>query len=262
MITRYNEFLNPKKPVALMEKKEYFAHIDGIQTHIDVMILEGRTKEEINEGLGEIFSALGGGFKKTLYQYAAGWVLGKLGLPKEGWIMELATQIVSEIEFTSIGNYFGDGSCKYWAEAIQHGLVNFITNEGANLILGSLKIAPSNPAQRGGISNTFIKTIANSIGMSLINSDFLSKIEAEIEGKICGKGAPGFSDIFKGKTADPAAKQEMKDQLHQASKDDPSVIGQAKGMGLLSFLGIGGGSGATNTSKPTTPSAPTDGNEG
>jgi len=240
MITRYSEFSKPKKTVSLMEKEEYFQHIDGIQAHIDVMVLEGKSKEEINEGLGEIFSFLGGGFKQTLYQYAAQWMLKKLGLPADGWIMELAIQIVTKIKFTEIGNYFGDGSCKYWAQAIQEGLVYFMTQKAGDLILGSLKIAPGNADQRGGIANTLIKTITNGAGQALNNTEFITNLEQTIEGKICGKGAPGFSDIFKGKTADPGTQEELKNQLHQASKEDPNIMGQAKGIGLLSFLGFGG----------------------
>ena len=240
MIIRYDKFLDSNDSTTLMETEEYFNHIDGIQTHFDVMEFEGKSAQEINEGFSDILGALGGGFKQTLYQYAAGWILGKLGLPKEGWPMELAIQIITKVDFTNITAYFGKGSCGPWAKAIQDGLVFFITHKAGDLLVGGLKIAPGDPSQRSGTSNTIINVLTNTIGESIKNTDFVTKIEASIEGKICGEGAPGFSDIFKGKTASPGTKEELKDQLHQASKEDPAIMGQAKGLGILQYLGFGG----------------------
>lgn len=242
MIIRYDDFgkSRSKKKANLMTEARYFQEIDGIQNHIDAMIVEGKSADEINEGLDGILNFLGGGFKKTLYQYAASWILEKLGLPKEGWTMELATQIITEVDFTKITNYFGKGSCGPWAQAIQRGLVNFVTVKAGDYILGSLNIAQSDPARRSGLSNTLIKTITNGAGNALNDTKFLSEIEKSIQGTICGEGAPGFSDIFKGKKADPATKNEVEDALHKASQNDPNVMGQAKGLGILNYLGFGG----------------------
>ena len=243
MITRYKDFSNfGNEP--LMEKEEYFANIDSIQNRIDTMILEGKSKEEINEDLSSIFNTLGGGFKQTVYQYAAEWLLEKLHLPikdangKTYWIVKLATQIVSKINFLKITSYFGEGSCKNWIQAIEEGLVGFINIELGSLIAESLGMKPE--AARSGILNTTINTFSNTLTEIINSSEFGSNLEKSISGKICGEGAPGFSDIFKGKTLNPEKKKEFTQNINMASKEDPDIMDQVRGLDLGKILGWGG----------------------
>lgn len=232
-IVRYNNFGNYKIN-SLMERKEYIRHIDGIQTHLDVMVIEGKKPYEINEDFSGILNSLGSGFKQTLYQYAAEWILEKMGLPTEGWLMQLAIQIVTKINFLEITNYFGEGSCKYWAKAIQEGLIAFLTHEAGNLILGGMGVTSSNPSERNGIINTLVKTITNSTADGLQKTEFLRNIEMAIGGKLCGSDVSGFSEVFKGKKLSPDEKGKIATKL----KKDPESLGQAKGLDILSFFGL------------------------
>ena len=205
-IKRYKDFTGKDTSAPLMEKYEYFKHIDSIQLHIDAMIIENKSIDEINESFSDILNTLGGGFKQTLYQYAAEWLLEKMGIPtkdadgKTNIFVKIATQIVSKIDFMHINNYFGSGSCKYWTQAIQEGLIGFCDLQLVNLISGYLHMPEEG---QGGVGRTLATTLANSITVGLQSTEFVTGLEKSINGKICGEGAPGFSDIFKGKKIDP-----------------------------------------------------------
>lgn len=232
MIVRYNNF---DRSESIMEREEYLGHIDIIQNHIDVMELEGKTTKEINEDLSDIFSALGGGFKQKIYQYAAEWLLERMGLPTEGVFMEIAIQIMTKVKFYEITSYFGKGACKKWAEAIIEGLEYWLTNKLADYLAGAVYGPAGSRSTRNGLIDTLIGTIGNAAAGGLHNTEITQKIEKSIEGTICGNNAPGFSDIFKGKL-DSGEKQELASQIHKETKEDPSLMGQIKSIGLLDGL--------------------------
>jgi len=232
MIVRYNNF---DESESIMEKEEYLGHIDIIENHIEVMEIEGKSREEINEDLSNIFSALGGGFKQKIYQYAAEWLLGRMGLPTEGVFMEIAIQIITKIKFYEITSYFGKGSCKKWTEAIIEGLEYWLVNKLADYAAGAIYGPAGSKSTRNGVLETLIGTIGNAAAGGLHNTQVVQKIEKAIEGTLCGDKAPGFSDIFKGKLQ-PQEKEKLASQIHQGAKDDPSIMGQIKSIGLLDNL--------------------------
>ena len=236
MIIRLENFTNNQNSINEMGESEYLYHLESVENHIDVMIMEGRKWEEINEDFSDILSQLGGGFKQKMYQYAAQWVLEKMGLPTSGWYMELATQIITKIDFTNITSYFGKGSCKPWATAIQEGIIYFLTNKLGDVVLGEISPNAGSASTRSGIANTLIGTIGNAAAEGIKNTEFVAKIENAIQGKICGEGTVGFGDIFGGKNIPDTQKNQIKSELHQASKDNPEIMGQAKSLGMFSWL--------------------------
>jgi hypothetical protein len=242
-IKRYKDFssVSVKKEENLMEQKEYFRIIESIEMHIDAMILEGKTDDQINESFfGEIFSFLGGGFKNTLYTYAADWLLTKLGLPgkdergENTFWREWAIQTIASLKWSQITSYFGKGACKPWTKAIQEGLSKTVLQKGAEFILRSIN---QDPASLSGPVQALVRSVSGGIGEYINSTSFAQKIEESISGLFCGEGKGlSFSEIFKGKTLDPQNKKELISGYHQAAKDNPELVGQAKKIGWLDTL--------------------------
>ena len=240
-IKRLNEFGGVKKAaIPLMNEAEYFHHVDGLQTHLDAMLIEGKDYDSINEDFSGILGFFGGGFKQTLYQYAAEWLLTRLGLTtkdangKPYWIVKLAIQIVTKIDFTRITDYFGEGSCKNWLKAVEDGLIGFLDQDLIGILAESLGMKPEEA--RNGILNTAISTVSNSLTEVIRSSKIVTDLEKQLNGKICGEGAAKFSDIFKNKSLSPEIKKDAAQSYHEATKEDPSNIGDLKGLGLDQLL--------------------------
>ena len=228
-VIKYSEFSKVK-----ITDEEYFKIVEGLEAHYNDMLYKKESKDQINEGLSDLISGLGvkllGGFEDRLKNYAAGWLLDKLGLPNDGGFMsEFAKNIVENISFTQIGNYFGAGSCKYWTDAISKGLLETLEEKAISAILSrGLGI---NINFESGLGGTFVASTREALTNYINSTDFINMLEGKLEGVVCGEGT-SFKDIFGG------GKFSEKDIAKAAKSTEPGTEGGTGG-GILSLLGLG-----------------------
>ena len=230
-VIKYSEFTK-----ANVTDEEYFRIVEGLEAHYNDMLHKGESVDQINEGLWDLISGLGGklmgGFEDRLKNYAAGWLLDKLGLPNDGGFMsEFAKNIVENISFMHIGSYFGAGSCKYWTQAISKGLLETIEEKAISAILSrGLGI---NINFESGLGGTFVASTREALTNYINSTAFVNMLESKLEGVVCGEGT-SFKSIFGG------GKFSEKD-LAKAAKTSTDTPGNTagSGSGILSLLGLG-----------------------
>jgi hypothetical protein len=230
-VIKYSEFTK-----ANVTDEEYFRIVEGLEAHYNDMLHKGESVDQINEGLWDLISGLGGklmgGFEDRLKNYAAGWLLDKLGLPNDGGFMsEFAKNIVENISFMHIGSYFGAGSCKYWTQAISKGLLETIEEKAISAILSrGLGI---NINFESGLGGTFVASTREALTNYINSTAFVNMLESKLEGVVCGEGT-SFKSIFGG------GKFSEKDLAKAAktSTDTPDNTAGSGG-GILSLLGLG-----------------------
>lgn len=227
-IVKYSQF-------ALNESKmdpEYLMIVEKIDHKILSMKRNGASNIEISEGIEGILGSLGGGFTDRLKNYAAGWLLDQLGLPPDNaFLSEWVKNIVEQIQFTKIGDYFGKGSCKYWIDAVVKGLLETLEEKTLNLIFQKMGFEVNFSS---GIGGTVLGAIREALTNSLNNTQFVSNLASKLDGTICGEGT-SFSKVFSGgEVSDKDVKKIVK------SDTDSSGPGSS-GSSLLSTLtGMGG----------------------
>jgi hypothetical protein len=190
-IIKYSQF-------ALRESKidpEYLMIVEKIDHKILSMKRSGASNLEISEGLEGILGSLGGGFSDKLKNYAAGWLLDQLGLPPDNaFLSEWVKNVVEQIQFTKIGDYFGKGSCKYWIDAVVKGLLETLEEKTLNLIFQKMGFEVNFSA---GIGGTVLGSIREALTNALNDTAFVSNLAAKLDGTICGEGT-SFSKVFSG----------------------------------------------------------------
>lgn len=216
---------------------EYLRLFEGLEAHYNDMLHKGNTKEEINEGIWDLIKGLGstlsGGFTDRMKNYAAGWLLQKMGLPDNNeFFTEFAKNVVEQIQFTKIGDYFGTGSCKYWVQAIADGLKETLEEKAIDILARGLGLDIN---MNGGILGTAAATVRETATNYLNSTEFSQMINKKIEGVVCGEGT-SFEKIFGG------GKFSEKD-IAKAAKTGktggkPSEDGGSTG-GIMSLLGLG-----------------------
>lgn len=216
-VLRYSEFsINESH-------EEYFKLLEGLDAHYQNMVENGYMEDQINEGIWDLLGTLGDGFIDRMKNYAAGWVLKQLGLPSDNnFLSEFAKNVIEEVSFRNIGRYFGEGSCKYWVDAIGKGLVETLEEKAFAAILS-----------RGigidvNMSGGFMGTLAGSMREALTNyinsTPFMESLSDKLEGVVCGKGT-SFTNIFGNKFS--------------AKDIENAAMGKKEeGGGILSILGI------------------------
>jgi hypothetical protein len=230
-VVKYSEFSKIN-----VSDEEYFSIVEGLEAHYNDMLIKGETQDQINEGLWDLISGLGGklmgGFEDRLKNYAAGWLLDKLGLPNEGGFMsEFAKNIVENISFRHIGSYFGAGSCKYWADAIIKGLVETLEEKAIAMILSRGLGIEIN--FESGLGGTFVASTREALTNYINSTEFATKLQSKLEGIVCGEGT-SFKSIFGG------GKFSEKD-LAKAAETASKTVEEtgASNTGILSLLGLG-----------------------
>jgi hypothetical protein len=163
------------------------------------MVSKGNTVEEINEGIWDLIKSLGStlsdGFTDRMKNYAAGWLLQKMGLPDNNeFFTEFAKNVVEQIQFTKIGDYFGQGSCKYWVQAIADGLKETLEEKAIDILARGLGLDIN---MNSGILGTAAATVRETATNYLNSTEFSQMINRKIEGVVCGEGT-SFKDIFGG----------------------------------------------------------------
>jgi hypothetical protein len=173
-------------------------------------------------------STLSGGFTDRMKNYAAGWLLQKMGLPDNNeFFTEFAKNVVEEIKFTKIGDYFGAGSCKYWVEAIANGLKETLAEKAVDILARGLGLDIN---MNGGILGTAAATVRETATNYLNSTEFSQMINSKIEGVVCGEGT-SFKDIFGG------GKFSEKD-IAKAAKPESQTGDTGMGGGIMSLLGL------------------------
>jgi hypothetical protein len=235
-IKRLNSF--GESSLSLLEKREYHSFIEGWQSKMDQMIAEGKSTQEINESFWDIFSGLGGGFTKTLEDYAVSWVLNKFGIQQkdaEGndyFLAMWARATITSVDFMHFTQYFGKGSCNKWTEALIEGLERAGINKLSMVLLDAVGLKPTS-----GFTDVLAKTLSNSLTNYIRTKEFSDHLSDAISGTLCGTGGMKFKDIFAGASTDD--KKKIGQNLSQQSESDPSVIKAAQKTGILSLLGLG-----------------------
>lgn len=226
-VIKYSEFSKVN-----ITDEEYFRIVEGLEAHYADMLQKGESKDQINEGFMDLLSGLGGklmgGFEDRLKNYAAGWLLDKFGLPNDGGFMsEFAKNVVENISFMQIGNYFGAGSCKYWTDAISKGLIETLEEKAISAILSRGLGIDIN--FESGLGGTFVASTREALTNYINSTDFVNMLEGKLEGIVCGEGT-SFKDIFGGGKF-------SENDLTKAVK--ASEKGTDSGSGILSLLGLG-----------------------
>lgn len=215
-VLRYSEF-------ALNESNdEYYKLVEGLEAHYQSMLENGYTQDQISEGIWDLLGSLGDGFTDRMKNYAAGWLLKQLGLPADNvFLSEFAKNIVEQISFKNIGKYFGEGSCKYWIDAIGKGLLETLEEKAIEMILA--KGIGIDVNMSGGILGTLAGSVREALTNYINSTKFVEGLSDKLEGVVCGEGT-SFTNIFGGKFSE---------------KDiEKAASGNKDSKGILDILGI------------------------
>ena len=229
-ITKFSEFSIPESSY---NESEYLRLVESLDAHYQDMLYKKESIDQINEGIWDLIGTLGSGFEGRLKNYAAGWLLRAMGLPSDNnFLSEWAKNVVELISFRNIGNYFGTGSCKYWADAISKGLAKTVTEDVIDLMLS--KGLGININFNGGIGGTLAGSIRDGLEMYLLSTKFVDGLAQKLEGVVCGEGT-SFTNIFGGGKITPK-------EIATAAKAKTSGVttDNASGdiKGILSTLGL------------------------
>jgi hypothetical protein len=247
-VLKYSQF----KIQESQEDVQYFKMLKQVDERLYEMQSLGAPEREISEGIMDILGKLGGGATDRLKNYAAGWLLDKIGLPPENaFFSEWAKNIIEQVSFTNIGKYFGAGSCKYWIDAVVKGLMETIEEKSLNFILGKMGYEVNFTA---GIGGSILGSVREALTNALNDTNFVSNLATKLDGTICG-GGTSFSTVFGGgkfsekdlKNAAVKAGAPM-DKKMSGSEDGANLLGAITGAGMggkkfdansfWSFLGI------------------------
>lgn len=235
-VIKYSQFKLPES----INNREYTRLVEGLEAHYNDMVSKGNTTEEINEGIWDLIKSLGGtlqdGFTDRMKNYAAGWLLQKMGLPDNNeFFTEFAKNVVEQIQFTKIGNYFGEGSCKYWIQAVADGFKETLMEKAVDILARGLGLDIN---MNRGILGTAAATVRETATNYLNSSEFSQMINAKLEGVLCGEGT-SFGQIFGGgqfseKDLAKAAKSKQADP----NTGIDSGISGGFGGGIMGLLGL------------------------
>jgi hypothetical protein len=234
-ILRYSQFVTESKDNNTLVISEGMLQLENEYLR---MISEGLTEEEINENIfSSILGSLGGGFTDIFKDYVIDWAAGKFGIKTmddEGnppFFYQVLRNVIEEIPFTELGNYFGKGSCKYWSIAVVKGLAETFEEKTVAYLLPKLGI---NMNINSGMSGTIAAGIREALTNSLNNIEFMQKVEHTISDKVCGFS---LGDIISGKnTVDSSDKAQMKNQVKQAGEENPDIFSKLMKTGLSKLI--------------------------
>ena len=227
-VIKYSQF----KLDESINNEQYVRLVEGLEAHYNDMVSKGNTVEEINEGIWDLIKSLGStlsdGFTDRMKNYAAGWLLQKMGLPDNNeFFTEFAKNVVEQIQFTKIGDYFGEGSCKYWVQAIADGIKETLAEKAVDILARGLGLDIN---MNSGILGTAAATVRETATNYLNTTEFSVMINKKIEGVVCGEGT-SFKDIFGG------GKFSEKD-IAKAAKPEAQTGDTGMGGGIMSLLGL------------------------
>jgi hypothetical protein len=222
-IIKYSQFNIDESKI----DSEYLMIVEKIDHKIASMKKDGASNLEINEDLMGILGSLGGGFTDRLKNYAAGWILDQLGLPSDNaFLSEWAKNIVEQIQFTKIGDYFGKGSCKYWIDAVVKGLLETLEERTLNFIFKQMGYEINFSS---GIGGTVLGSIREALTNALNDTGFVNKLAARLDGTICGEGT-SFSKVFSG---GQVSDKDLKKAIKSSKDGGESILSGIPGFGNM-----------------------------
>ena len=177
---------------------------------------EGYTAEQIDEGLMDIISSLGGGFIDTFKAQFANWIIKKLGFATDGYLAKLLVQIFERMEIMQIRKYFSAGGCEPLTKVIMDAIAEAGVEAPADGFMKGLGIPPE---------SRIYQTAREAITNSIMKGEMAEMIKETISEWICSIDVSSIVDIFK-------------DGLGAASTAGGGLMSKIKGM-------FGGGGAAT-----------------
>lgn len=234
LISRYNQFVSNSNDSILSESNDLML----IENEYLKMKSEGLSESYINENIfTSLFTSLGGGLGDTFKNYIVDWAADKLGIDykdsygKPTFFYQVIRNIIEEIHFTKLGNYFGKNSCKNWAKAIITGLAESLEEKTLSTLLPKLGL---NIDTATGFSGTIAATLRETLTNSLNNTAFMKKVEESISDKICGFN---LEDVLSGniKLQD---KTKILSGIENAESKDPDIFTKAMKSGLSNVISL------------------------
>lgn len=223
-VLKYSQY----KIIESLSDSEYDKMIKALDYRLYEMKSLGADQYEINEGLWDILGSLGTGVTDRFKNYAAGWLLDKFGLPADNvFLSEWVKNIIEQVSFRNIGNYFGEGSCKYWIDAISKGLLETVEEKSLNFLLQKMGY---NVNFTNGIGGTVIGSIREALTNTLNDTNFVNNLAQKLDGTICGTGT-SFSTVFGG------GKISAKDVKKAAAEAGAPVSDKGEGGFMSSLMG-------------------------
>lgn len=230
-ILRYSQFVNESKNT----NKVLDESLNVLENEYLRMKSEGLSESKINENIfSSLLGSLGGGFTDTFKGYIVDWAVEKLGIEpydeagEPSFFYRILKNVIEEVSITELGNYFGKGSCKYWAKAIVKGLAESFEEKTLSYLLPKLGISIDMSTGFGG---TIAASIREALTNSLNNTKFMSSIEKTISGKICGFN---LGDALSGITS--GDKRSLETQIKSAETKDPDIFTKLMKTGLSDVL--------------------------
>jgi hypothetical protein len=164
------------------------------------MLAEGRSREEINEGIMDMLQGAGGGYVSYLKQYFVEMLLQKLGMdPNKGIIAYAIKNVLEEMEWTKISQYFGKGGCRPLTDLLIRGVMEGVAEIGLDKLSETLFGGP----MQGFLSGTGRELLTNAL------KSMTEGLRKPIEDYICtmdfSKLTGGLTNMFGGKGAKGAA---------------------------------------------------------
>jgi len=198
---------------------------------------EGLSESEINENIfTSFFSSLGGGFTDTFKNYIIDWAAQKLGINpfdengQPSFFYQVIRNVIEQVHWTKMGNYFGSGSCKNWARAIVEGLSETLQERGIEYLLPRLGM---NLDMNTGMGATIASGLREALTNAVNNTSFMNNIEKMIGDKICGFK---LGDVLSGSNVTTSDKQKIQSEIESAGEKNPDIYTKAMKSGLSSIL--------------------------
>ena len=149
------------------------------------MIAEGYSRDEINEGIMSFLGQIPGGYVSYLKQYFIEMLMNRMGMdPRQGIIAYALKNVLEEMEWTKITQYFGKGGCRPLTDLLLRGIVEGVAEIGIDKLAVALFGGPA----QGFMSGTGREMITNMVrdmteGMRKPIEDFICTMDF---GKLTG----------------------------------------------------------------------------
>lgn len=238
VIRSYSQFMSESKTIdKRSDISQYKEEMAMLENEYLRMQSEGLSESEINENIfTSFFSSLGGGFGDTFKDYIIDWAAQKFGISpfdengQPTFFYQVIRNVIEQVHWTDLGNYFGKGSCKNWAVAIVEGLSETLQEKGIQYLLPRLGM---NLDMTTGMGATVAAGLREALTNAVNNTNFMNNIEKMISDKICGFK---LGDVLSGSNVTTADKQKIQGQIEAAGEKNPDVYTNAMKTGLSSIL--------------------------
>jgi|6_EtaG_2_1085325.scaffolds.fasta_scaffold02975_4 hypothetical protein len=159
------------------------------------MIAEGYSRDQINEGIMSFLGKIPGGYVSYLKQYFIEMLMNRLNMdPRRGILAYALKNVLEEMEWTKISQYFGKGGCAPLVDLLVRGVSEGVAEIGLDKLAETLFGKPS--ALQGFMSGTGREMLTDMV------HNLMEGFRGQIEEYICNQKwadmAGGLGDMFKG----------------------------------------------------------------